>query len=70
VDAGDTSELCTFGGDHFDPITVGHPAWAMCAGSRFCRLALAMAARREYLLAGADSPEAAARLSVHVNTVR
>jgi hypothetical protein len=29
VDAGDTSELRRLDGDHFDPITVGHPAWAM-----------------------------------------
>ena len=28
--AGDTSELRTFDGDHFDPITVGTPAWGMC----------------------------------------
>jgi hypothetical protein len=33
VDAGNTSELRTFDGDHFDPITVGHPASAMCAGA-------------------------------------
>lgn len=28
--AGDSSELRTFDGDHFDPITVGTPAWADC----------------------------------------
>jgi acetyl esterase/lipase len=28
--AGDQSELRTFGGDHFDPITVGSDAWRMC----------------------------------------
>ena len=28
--AGDTCELRTFDGDHFDPITVGTPAWDMC----------------------------------------
>lgn len=28
--AGDSSELRTFDGDHFDPITVGTPAWAEC----------------------------------------
>jgi acetyl esterase/lipase len=29
--AGDSSDLRTFDGDHFDPITVGTPAWDMCA---------------------------------------
>jgi fermentation-respiration switch protein FrsA (DUF1100 family) len=29
--AGDTTELRTFDGDHFDPITVGTKAWDMCA---------------------------------------
>jgi acetyl esterase/lipase len=28
--AGDTAELRTFDGDHFDPITVGTPAWDLC----------------------------------------
>jgi acetyl esterase/lipase len=28
--AGDTSDLRTFDGDHFEPITVGTPAWDMC----------------------------------------
>lgn len=28
--AGDTCELHTFDGDHFDPITVGTPAWGLC----------------------------------------
>ncbi len=28
--AGDTSELQTFDGDHFGPITVGTPAWELC----------------------------------------
>ncbi|HEY5821902.1 MAG TPA: prolyl oligopeptidase family serine peptidase [Propionibacteriaceae bacterium] len=28
--AGDRSELRTFDGDHFAPITVGTPAWTMC----------------------------------------
>ncbi|MEU0496844.1 alpha/beta hydrolase [Mycobacterium sp. NPDC006124] len=28
--AGDTTELHTFDGDHFDPITVGTPAWDLC----------------------------------------
>lgn len=33
--AGDRSELQTFDGDHFDPITVGTPAWDLCvAGLR------------------------------------
>ena len=27
---GDTSELRRFDGDHFDPITVGTPAWTLC----------------------------------------
>jgi fermentation-respiration switch protein FrsA (DUF1100 family) len=30
TDAGDASDLRTFDGDHFDPITVGTPAWDMC----------------------------------------
>ncbi|MBJ7340216.1 alpha/beta hydrolase [Mycolicibacterium sp.] len=33
--AGDRAELQTFDGDHFDPITVGTPAWDLCvAGLR------------------------------------
>jgi hypothetical protein len=28
--AGDRSELRTFDGDHFQPITVGTPAWDLC----------------------------------------
>lgn len=28
--AGDRTELQTFDGDHFDPITVGTPAWDLC----------------------------------------
>jgi hypothetical protein len=28
--AGDKSELQTFDGDHFEPITVGSPAWDLC----------------------------------------
>lgn len=28
--AGDTSELRSFDGDHFDPIMVGSPAWTLC----------------------------------------
>lgn len=28
--AGDTTTLHTFDGDHFDPITVGTPAWDLC----------------------------------------
>ena len=28
--AGDRSELHSFPGDHFAPITVGTPAWALC----------------------------------------
>ena len=28
--AGDISDLRTFDGDHFDPITVGTPTWDMC----------------------------------------
>jgi predicted esterase len=28
--AGDTSDLRTFDGDHFDPITVGTAAWDVC----------------------------------------
>jgi len=31
--AGDTSELRTFDGDHFEPITVGTPAWDMCVAA-------------------------------------
>ena len=28
--AGDPATLHTFDGDHFDPITVGTPAWDLC----------------------------------------
>jgi fermentation-respiration switch protein FrsA (DUF1100 family) len=31
--AGGSAELRTFSGDHFDPITVGTPAWDMCVES-------------------------------------
>lgn len=30
VAAGDASELQRFDGDHFQPITVGTPAWTLC----------------------------------------
>jgi acetyl esterase/lipase len=33
VAAGDAGELRTFSGDHFDPITVGTPAWDTCVDS-------------------------------------
>jgi acetyl esterase/lipase len=33
VQAGDRSELRTFAGDHFEPITVGSPAWELSVGA-------------------------------------
>jgi dipeptidyl aminopeptidase/acylaminoacyl peptidase len=37
--AGDASELRTFDGDHFAPISVGTPAWALCTDALHALLA-------------------------------